>query len=612
MKYTSFSAAVLLGFGVLTSARADTYTFLQPGFSQEVYGTAPAFMGGVAFAPDGDVWVTPCVFSFGNLRRFDSDTTIIVNGTRVHPLIATVSSNVGCGITNHPNGFLYSNTSGGVTRQDASTGAPAGGGFGPAGNALGIDVSPETLELVYVGSNGVIHAVDPDFTSTRIVSMALQNQFVDGLFFDPTGEFIFTATRSGGFRMSIIRFDDGSLVQHVPMTSEPDGIAFRPASPRFVVTSNTNGTMSRFDFPGDDFTQPPVVSVFASGGFRGEISDIGPDDCLYVPQQGTRFDNGSTSTDNSICRICRSSCDPVADFDVQGGVDIPVGTEIDDEYAGVGVRISGVSLDPAGGPGVFINRRGAPGSETDDLNPLTEPNFLTTSARLPFDPDQSDFGRIRFDFVDPITGAPRAADFVGLRFLDVEDSGFFGGRGNSFLRAIREDGSTVDAPANVAGDGQVQTLTIGSVGGSDAFVAAEAYVGDSGDSAAVDDLCFNLIPAAVELGCDGGPEQVSPGGEIEMWVGLRNNSGVRLPILFSMMAGQSDLPPRATILVRRRDIPPFLNTMAMEDRVRIPVAIPARVPSRLRGVSLEIITRVTEPTAGWDYARHRLHFVVTD
>jgi len=95
----------------------------------------------------------------------------------------------------------------------------------------------------------------------------------------------------------------GSVVQHISMNTFPDGVAFHTA-PDFLVTNNNDGTISRFDFPFGDFTMPPSVSVFASGGFRGDLAQVGPDNCLYVTQAGTRFLNGATSSDNSVVRIC--------------------------------------------------------------------------------------------------------------------------------------------------------------------------------------------------------------------------------------------------------------------------------------------------------------------
>jgi hypothetical protein len=132
---------------------------------------------------------------------------------------------------------------------------------------------------------------------------------VDGIAFDPTGNFLFMSNRSPSFRLTILHHD-GTLAQHVALTSEPDGISFHAETPKFVVTNNTNGTMTRFDFPGDDYNLPAVQTVFASGGFRGDISQVGPDGCLYAPQAGTRYNDGVVTGENSMVRICGGFAPP--------------------------------------------------------------------------------------------------------------------------------------------------------------------------------------------------------------------------------------------------------------------------------------------------------------
>ena len=57
-------------------ASGQTFSFLQAPFTQELYAASPGFMGNPAFAPNGDVWVTPCASAGGGLRRFDASTTV--------------------------------------------------------------------------------------------------------------------------------------------------------------------------------------------------------------------------------------------------------------------------------------------------------------------------------------------------------------------------------------------------------------------------------------------------------------------------------------------------------------------------------------------------------
>ena len=67
-----------------------SFTFLQPPYTQQLFGTAPGgTMGGIGFAPapSGDVWVVFCAPTVGApLVRFAWATTISDgHGDNVHP-----------------------------------------------------------------------------------------------------------------------------------------------------------------------------------------------------------------------------------------------------------------------------------------------------------------------------------------------------------------------------------------------------------------------------------------------------------------------------------------------------------------------------------------------
>jgi hypothetical protein len=299
-------SAVTVGptfIGTAHAASGQSFTSLQNGFTQELYGLSNAFDGGVAFAPDGDPLVDECQGSGSRLHRYDSQVLLpSQNGTgTLHPE-TVFPSNAGCGLTNNPGGGIYSNTSGGVVKLDPNNGASVGGPFGGAGNALGITTDPTTSNLVYVGSNGTLLSVDPALTTAGTFSSALTSHFVDGIYFDPSGQFLFASDRTSDAVAVVAR--DGHLVQSIPINHEPDGIAFHTQDPKFVVTNNTDGTMTRLDFPANDYSQSATVSTFASGGFRGDLTQVGPDNCLYLTQAGTRFDDGTIASQNSLVRIC--------------------------------------------------------------------------------------------------------------------------------------------------------------------------------------------------------------------------------------------------------------------------------------------------------------------
>lgn len=275
-----------------------SYPVLDEGFTQDLVGTASGFMGDIVFATDGDIFVSPCVFQNGSLRRFDLQTAApVVNGTNtLHP-VTTVASNAGCGMINHPDGFIYSNTSAGIAQINATTGAATGVLFGAAGNALGIAVNPDgTGDIMHMGaSNGPVFRTPVGGASVAF-SNAHANSFVDEITYDTTG-LLWLATRTGGFRLTVVN-PDGTLNRLIPLPSEPDGMAFH-ATLNFMITMNTNGTITKIDLGAGD-----AISAFASGGFRHDMSTVGADGCVYNTQSGTRFDNGTLSGNNSVVRIC--------------------------------------------------------------------------------------------------------------------------------------------------------------------------------------------------------------------------------------------------------------------------------------------------------------------
>src|SRR5216683_7323066 len=298
-----------------------SFLFLQPGFTQAIYGVAEmatnSEMSGPAFAPNGDRLVVECRISDAPLIRFLGASTSIVNTTLIHNT-TTMPSTAGCGLTNHPDGTLYSITGPGLVNLDANTGSQLRGSFGGPGLIeSGTAVDPQTGNLVYNRGTGgfdfgTIASVDRAFTTvTTLSTVTFQIDIISAMAFDPTGSYLFLASLSGapeGLPRLTILDRSGALVQRVfmPSSSEPGGIAFHTGASVFAMTNNLDGTMTRFDFPGNDFTQPPTQSVFASGGFAGSHIRVGPDGCLYLSQGQTRYDNGvvDDTHHHSLVQIC--------------------------------------------------------------------------------------------------------------------------------------------------------------------------------------------------------------------------------------------------------------------------------------------------------------------
>lgn len=384
-------------------------------FTQELFATTPlgAFsgqtakvLGGVAFAPNGDVWSAECLSNFSTLHRFSRSqyrdlTPSIDNHFTITPRVelSPVATEAGCGIVNHPDGLIYSNNAaiyeedvssapiaaesasspssptvlyaGGVTRLHADTGLPEAWPngetrpAGPAGNALGIATDPITLHLVYAGEDCddkgellptcTLWSLDPGTATTPPSATMwaqlphLEMPFVDGIYFSKDGQYLFVTNRTDRVyevpsssaiavnHVTVLRRPASAgllaqAVQHIPMATEPDGISFH-TSGQFLVTNDEEGaTMSRFDFP-NGFDNPPsnprTVTVysgnegetidltlygtpFATHGHRGDLSQVGPDGCIYATQGrdfsiydlGTRYDNGDVTTEDSIVKIC--------------------------------------------------------------------------------------------------------------------------------------------------------------------------------------------------------------------------------------------------------------------------------------------------------------------
>src|SRR4051795_12308454 len=76
------AALVMLAVPAVANA-GQSYLFMQPGFTQSIFGVTPGttILGGGAFAPDDDPWAADCNFDNSPLHRFDGASTVVVNST---------------------------------------------------------------------------------------------------------------------------------------------------------------------------------------------------------------------------------------------------------------------------------------------------------------------------------------------------------------------------------------------------------------------------------------------------------------------------------------------------------------------------------------------------
>ena len=448
--------AALVVAVILVRAVTQGFSFisLSDGYQQQVFGTADNFLrgeegylGGVVVLQNGDVIAAECetnrtrlhVFDADELDRGDDDDDDYPHDTPVHREEISDPLMGGCGIAYHPDGFIYSNMCESVVEFGSTIRCVGGFGvaridlaggdaddmrtvarMGPTGNALGIAVDPVTNRLVYPSAGCKPSFVSPQPLDCTIYSLdpvtgiaisfatflASSVPYVDGIAFDPTGEFLFltsrfpTSTTPGEL---IVVDRAGEIVQRIEITSpvlrtEPIGIGFHAESPKFVVTNNQNGTMTRFDFPDDDYTLPPTLSDFAIRGFRGDLMQAGPDGCLYLTQQRTRYNDRSTDDDDSIVQICPGFAPPpgVTPAPQPSSLAGFVYVDADDD----GIR----DTDERGISGVTINLSG-----TDDAGRSL--SLTTTTA--------ADGG---YSFTDLFSGTYTISEVQPAQYLDGKDT----------------------------------------------------------------------------------------------------------------------------------------------------------------------------------------------
>lgn len=346
------------------SVRADgpgrSFTALDPSFTQELFGVtavpvtvdgADGFLGGVAFAPDGDVWAAECEAS--HYHRYDREAPVpdghggTVHAESLVDLSTYEPAPLGCGVVNVPGGYLgidamFANTLSGLWPMESATGAPILGGplnsaILHAGNGRGIDVDPAAAlpHVVYAGADcdpslraaSACTLWDYELVSGATLAFArfhrAPGESIESLYFAPDGARLFASYRntdSGTQGLLVIArpeallgrttIDDAQVTGRIEMAAMPQGLAFRAAGD-FAVTQNENGTMTRLTFPRAGFAGDPAQSAFAAGGFRGGLSRVGGDGCLYAPQgraeggtSGVRFGDDAVAPRESVVRVC--------------------------------------------------------------------------------------------------------------------------------------------------------------------------------------------------------------------------------------------------------------------------------------------------------------------
>jgi len=303
-----------------------TFSLIDPEFQQEVVDGP---YGGV-----GTAWTA----NKNLLRRvnnriveYNLTQDRIVNGTSLYSVKTThivpgLSS--GHGITNGTDGFLYANSPNGLYRVDPNTWTAVR--VASQGYWHGIGTLPDGRIVRQSQSGRSVWVYNPADGSNR--SLYYEGSFIDDLT-TTSGGLIALASLS---RSQVVIIDsNGVQVNRVRVRGytgrgRPDGMAFGGGS---LFTANTDGSISRFDFSGPNFTgsATEIVVAYHPGGY-GDLSSVGPDGAFYITQRNITYDNGARGGAWSLVRLYRpggfstppgvpSNKPPVADAGAAQAVD---------------------------------------------------------------------------------------------------------------------------------------------------------------------------------------------------------------------------------------------------------------------------------------------------
>src|SRR5262245_28537862 len=300
------------------AAHSAPYSYLAPGYVQELYAIAPGATS-FAFASDGDLWVLQ-----GNVMiRYDAQTTSTKNGTLIHPAIATVSlGSTRAAIANHPDGNLYlfstyldyDRT---MEVRDISSGALLRSRAGCGGYQAAAD--PQAGHHVAVASDGYLFDLDPATLLCGFTEgLYWQGEDCGDVAYDPSGGGLVLAVdyyygepglAQHDYEIKFISGSDYSWTHRAVLPAKPLGVTVYDGIHN-VVTQLEDGTLYVVD-PTGDWNNPLPASLLASGGFaasyplaRSAPVRTDPNGCLMVLQRGARYDDGTETSETSIVRIC--------------------------------------------------------------------------------------------------------------------------------------------------------------------------------------------------------------------------------------------------------------------------------------------------------------------
>lgn len=293
------------------TAAAVQFTFLDPAYTQQIYAGPNVGLPG-AWTSTGELLARKG--NVPDILEYSATQNAVYQGTNVHGVNVThtiAGLAAGNNLARAINGMLYLPTTAGLQRVDPNNwAAPAVTVTTFGGPGYGVNTLPNG-NVVYAAGGGStdIHIYNP---STNVDTLAYSSPgLIDDIETSLTG---LIALAGQGLNNIILLNSSGAVIQTIPTTNYPDGLAFATTtSPPSLYSNDNQGTITRYDFGSGYSAAPTNVQVIASGGSYGDIACTGP--CKFYTTQffnfgihgsanfGTHWDNAVTNNDPSIIEI---------------------------------------------------------------------------------------------------------------------------------------------------------------------------------------------------------------------------------------------------------------------------------------------------------------------
>lgn len=292
MRIRFVTMALLVSAAPLTAqngnvASGGPFEFVDPGYTARHYAAS--------LCGYGDCYATGIAFDQGGnlIRRSQDGATIYMYapgtssflGAQVHNVSAThnLGTYSGWGMASTGNN-LYMATNGNLAKVDLTT-FTVSNLFDNAGNSgafYGLKLMANG-NLVYNSGNTVRIYDFATQTSTQIYN---DGNFLDDIATSSDGHIFVAALSNCSVR---VLSSTGSLINSISSGHCPDGIAYGAGA---IFANNTDGTVTRYDFSGPNFTGSYTTSIIATSFGYHDFGAVGPDGKFYLDVDCVRHPGG--------------------------------------------------------------------------------------------------------------------------------------------------------------------------------------------------------------------------------------------------------------------------------------------------------------------------------